>query len=223
MKLTRLLWILMVAMLVPALALSSCDGKKKRANHDDDDESSSSSSDSTEMVKKEKKTDDISGSYEMDRESVMDLFVSEVPDSDVVSVDAKYRLDLNEDNTLKISYIYYCSIYLPEYDTNMNNEYETIGRGTWSYDKKQRLLYLDIRESELADADFSFDDENEQVKAEIEAAGGYEAFKNEIISGLDTDNVFEDAEFKITELTDDGFYARLSTRKDIKVKFNRID
>ena len=98
----------------------------------------------------------------------------------------------------------------------------------YSYDKSEFLSKLiDNGKKHLAELidyfDLSFDDQNEKTDAVLAELGGMDAFKEQMKGGFNPDDLCEKKEFKITELTDDGFYARTISGEIKKVKFNRVD
>lgn len=224
MKPTRFLWMLMVALLVPAMALSGCDKKKHVNRDDDDDNSSSGSSDSTEMVKK---LDDITGRYEMDEEGVLELVGANAsPD-----IDFSCNMVLEDNNRASLVISADASIYDTNYDNTMLVFFEVTGIGKWEYNEKTRMLKLKIQESSNTDFDLSFEKDNDATRTFIAEHGGMDSLKEKIketiFSEFNPESLNTTSEYKITELNEDGFYARNVTKnghgKIQKVKFNRID
>lgn len=213
MKRNGLLWLLMLALLVPVLALSSCDKKKHHYDNDDDE--------STEKSEKKKKND-IAGEYEMDKESVM-MLLGDNADSFGDDSDVSCVLNMDDDKKLKLVFNINASMYIPDIENTMRISIDIIGRGSWKYDKKDKLLSMDITRADIDYFDLSFDDQNEKTDAVLAELGGMDAFKEQMKEGFNPDDLCEKKEFKITELTDDGFYARTISGEIKKVKFNRVD
>ena len=80
MKKNRLFWILMLAVLVPALVLSACEKKKYHYDDEDEDESTEQVESGDSDVKKEKKKL-IYGEYKLDKESFEAFFGEDIEKS----------------------------------------------------------------------------------------------------------------------------------------------
>ena len=214
MKRNGLLWILMLVVLVPALALSC---NKKKHHYDDEEEES--------IEKSEKKTD-ISGKYELDEESVRALFADNA-DLDDTHLDFRCVMTLDDDNDLRLKLIVEASDYEEDIENTINLYFELLGRGTWKYDKKEKILVTEITEADIDDYNVSFAEDNEQTDAFIAEAGGMdeikEVMKEAFMEGFAPSEICGEQEFKITELTDDGFYARTTSGKIQKVRFIKAD
>lgn len=218
MKRNGLLWILMLTLIVPALALSGC--KEKKNGRDKDDEKSST--EKSEKKKKKKDEIDIVGEYEMDKESAMMLLDAE-SNSDDEHYDPSIALNLHDNKKLEMTVRFEASIYASDLDNTLNYTIEAIGRGTWEYDEKDKLLTLDIVTANIDYCDVNFVEDNEATDKFIEENGGIEGLKQQLKEAFNPNNLCEKKDFKITELTDDGFFARTVEGDIHKVRFIRVD
>lgn len=216
MKRSGLLWILMLALIVPALALSGCD-KKKHHNDSDDDESS---------TEKSEKKPEIIGEYELDEEGIRVLF-SDAMDSCDRDLNFRCVLSFGDDNEFRLNYITEASVYDSDLDNNMQFYLDVQGEGTWKYDKKDKLLTINIKTADLEDFDFSFAKDNDMTEAFINEYGGMDALKEDMrvsfMGEMEPSDLYGEQEFKITELTDDGFYARTTSGEIQKLRFVRVN
>lgn len=216
MKRNGILWIMLLALIVPALVLGGC--KNKKHHYDDEDESG--------IEVSEERDNDISGTYMLDEESARALYAGE-DISDDVEIVLTCEMTLDDDNELLLTFIIQLSTYSEDIENTMTYSFRCDGTGTWKYDKGDRILNIDIETAELADFTFSFSEDNELTDAFIAECGGMEEvekmMKEEIMEGFSPDEICGDQEFKITELTDDGFYARTTSGEIQKVRFVRID
>lgn len=226
MKRNGLLWLLMLALIVPALALSGCK-EKKHSRDKDDDESSSSSTEKVERKKKKDKEDiDITGRYELDEASVKAMLGD---NTGGLGDDAKFRcvLDLGDYENLKLDFIIDASMYSPDLYNTMIISTDLSGTGTWKYDKGDKILTINISNASLANFDVRFAENKAKTNAIIKQAGGMEKFKtlmrNELAKSFDSSAICGIEEFKITELTDFGFYARTVSGEIQKVRFERVN
>lgn len=210
----------MLAIIVPALALSGC--KEKKSSRDKDDDSSSSSS---ESVEEEKKTD-ISGKYMLDEESVRMLFANDA-ESDNSEMNFSCEMTLYDDNELQLTFMIDASEYIEDIENTMNYYFEVSGKGIWEYDKKDRILTTDIRTADISDFTVSFLEDNELTDAFIAECGGMDGvektMKEAVNEGFPPNEICVEQEFRITELTDDGFYAKTTSGKIQKVRFVKVD
>lgn len=216
MKQHRLLWMLMLVLLVPALALSGCDSKKKKSRDNDDDES-------TEKSEKKKTDIDISGEYELDDESAK-MLLGESASS--LGEDAKVKCVMNlvDGNELRMEWKVDFSMPTPEIDNTVFFNINVLCKGSWEYDKQDKLLTVDFESAEMSGCDISFARDDSQSRAVIKELGGIEGFRSQMEQEINPDDfIGANEEFKITELTDFGFYARSTKGKSQKVKFVRRD
>lgn len=216
MKRNGILWIVLLALIVPALVLSGC--KKKKHHYDDEDDSS--------IEVSEERDTDISGTYMLDEESTRALFADEVISGDE-ELNFTCLMTLDDDNELRINFIIETSVYTEDIENTMNYHFEVSGIGTWNYDKGDRILVIEIKSAELTDFNFYFSEENELTDAFIAESGGMEGveemMREAILEGFAPDEICGDQEFKITELTDDGFYARTTSGEIQKVRFVSVE
>ena len=225
MKQTRFLWILMVVLLVPAMALSGCDKKKRVNRDDDDDDSSSGSKEKSEQVDKEKEKeknfDDLTGEYILDQDGTLLMMGEEIPNNGVeYNLEGKVYLEKNNELLFKPTMV--LSTYNQYVETTLTLTYHIEINGTWNYDKKQRLLNVETTSGNILDVDMSYDKYTDKLDKTIKEEGGIEKVKENLKNEMNQDNFKKVFQFKVTDLNEDGFFARDVHGKVLKAHFERL-
>lgn len=201
MKSIRLFWILMVALLVPAMALNSCGFKRSHHYHDDDD-------DGSEKVEKKnkKKLDDIIGEYKLDEDGTLALLGENMPANDEVDYSLESKVYLKKNNKLVFRPIVAVSTYNEYVETTLTFTYKIESIGTWNYDKEQGLLTLEINDGKVVDFDLSYDEYTDRLEEAIDASGGLESVKESYMAQYSHNNFQNTLQLKVTDLNSDGFH-----------------
>jgi hypothetical protein len=228
MKKNRLFWILMLAVLVPALVLSACE-KKKKYHYDDEEED-----ESTEQVesgdsdsKKEKKL--IFGEYKLDKESFEAFFGEDIEKSakeQGATLDILTSFNFNDDDALDVQMVYNASIYFKEIRNTLKLNMIIGATGKWHHDQENKQLTISIDDLKINDANFSFAKEDATTKEIRRQLGGDQGFKNQMMKEMDIDAEMEKVKktqvFTVTRLQPDGFTIKpLDSEK--RVKFEKVD
>lgn len=228
MKKNRLFWILMLAVLVPALVLSACE-KKKKYHYDDEEED-----ESTEQVesgdsdsKKEKKL--IFGEYKLDKESFEAFFGEDIEKSakeQGATLDILTSFNFNDDDALDVQMVYNASIYFKEIRNTLKLNMIIGATGKWHHDQENKQLTISIDDLSINDASFTFAKEDATTKEIRRQLGGDEGFKNQMMKEMDIDAEMEKVKktqvFTVTRLQPDGFTIKpLDSEK--RVKFEKVD
>lgn len=228
MKKNRLFWILMLAVLVPALVLSACE-KKKKYHYDDEEED-----ESTEQVesgdsdsKKEKKL--IFGEYKLDKESFEAFFGEDIEKSakeQGATLDILTSFNFNDDDALDVQMVYNASIYFKEIRNTLKLNMIIGATGRWHHDQENKQLTISIDDLSINDASFTFAKEDATTKEIRRQLGGDEGFKNQMMKEMDIDAEMEKVKktqvFTVTRLQPDGFTIKpLDSEK--RVKFEKVD
>lgn len=228
MKKNRLFWILMLAVLVPALVLSACE-KKKKYHYDDEEED-----ESTEQVesgdsdsKKEKKL--IFGEYKLDKESFEAFFGEDIEKSakeQGATLDILTSFNFNDDDALDVQMVYNASIYFKEIRNTLKLNMIIGATGKWHHDQENKQLTISIDDLSINDASFTFAKEDATTKEIRRQLGGDEGFKNQMMKEMDIDTEMEKVKktqvFTVTRLQPDGFTIKpLDSEK--RVKFEKVD
>ena len=228
MKKNRLFWILMLAVLVPALVLSACE-KKKKYHYDDEEED-----ESTEQVesgdsdsKKEKKL--IFGEYKLDKESFEAFFGEDIEKSakeQGATLDILTSFNFNDDDALDVQMVYNASIYFKEIRNTLKLNMIIGATGKWHHDQENKQLTISIDDLKINDANFSFAKEDATTKEIRRQLGGDQGFKNQMMKEMDINAEMEKVKktqvFTVTRLQPDGFTIKpLDSEK--RVKFEKVD
>ena len=228
MKKNRLFWILMLAVLVPALVLSACE-KKKKYHYDDEEED-----ESTEQVesgdsdsKKEKKL--IFGEYKLDKESFEAFFGEDIEKSakeQGATLDILTSFNFNDDDALDVQMVYNASIYFKEIRNTLKLNMIIGATGKWHHDQENKQLTISIDDLKINDANFSFAKEDATTKEIRRQLGGDKGFKNQMMKEMDINAEMEKVKktqvFTVTRLQPDGFTIKpLDSEK--RVKFEKVD
>lgn len=226
MKKNRLLWFLMLALVLPAMVLSSCE--KKKYHYDDEDE------DSTEQVesddsdsKKEKKL--IYGEYKLDNESFEAFFGEDIEKSakeQGATLDILTSFNFNDDDALDIQMVYNASIYFKEIRNTLKLNMIIGADGKWHHDQDLKQLTVSIDNLKINDVNFSFAKEDATTKEIERQLGGKEGMKQQLMKEMDIDAEMEKVKktqvFTVTRLQPDGFTLK-PLDSDKRVKFEKVD
>ena len=225
MKKNRLLWILMLVVLVPALALSC---NKKKYHYDDDDEENSEQVDSEDSdSKKEKKL--ISGEYKLDKESFEAFFGEDIESSakeQGAVLDILTSFNFNDDDALDIQMVYNASIYLKEIRNTLKMNMIIGATGKWHHDQGIKQLTVSIDDLKINDVNFSFAKEDATTKEIERQLGGKEGMKQQMMKEMNIEGEMEKVKktqvFTVTRLQPDGFTIK-PLDSDKRVKFDKVD
>lgn len=225
MKKNRLLWILMLVLIVPALALSGCDKKKHHYDSDDDEDSSDSSK--TENVEKGKKKL-ISGEYKLDKESYEAFFgedIEKAARAQGATVDVLTSFNFNDNDDLDVQMVYNASMYFKEIQNTMKINIVIGAAGKWHHDQDNKQLTVSIDDLKINDVDFNFAKEDATTKEIERQLGGKEGMKQKMMKEMNIEGEMEKVKktqvFTVTRLQPDGFTIKpLDNNK--RVKFEKV-
>ncbi len=228
MKKNRLLWILMLALIVPALVLSGCE-KKKHHYDDDEDEDSTEQVESDDSDGKKEKKKLIFGEYKLDKESYEAFFgedIEKAAKAQGATVDMLTSFNFNDDDNLDVQMVYNASIYFREISNTLKINMVIGATGKWHHDQENKQLTVSIDDLKINDADFSFAKENATTKEIRRQLGGEEGLKKQMMKEMNIEGEMEKVKktqvFTVTRLQPDGFTIKpLDSEK--RVKFEKVD
>ncbi|MBR5639641.1 MAG: hypothetical protein IKW83_07755 [Muribaculaceae bacterium] len=233
MKKNRLLWILMIVLIVPMIAIS-CEKKHHRGGDDDDDESSDSkksekveSDDDSDSKKEKKKL--ISGEYNLDKESYEAFFgedIEKAAKDQGGSVDILTSFNFNDDDALDIQMVYNASLYIKDIRNTLKMKMIIGIDGKWYHDQDNKQLTVSIDNLKINDMNFSFAKEDATTKEIRRQLGGEEAMKQQLMEEMNIENEMKKVKgtqvFKVTRLQPDGFTIKpLDSEK--RIKFEKVN
>ncbi|MBP5687158.1 MAG: hypothetical protein J6X22_00755 [Muribaculaceae bacterium] len=228
MKKNRFLWILMLAIVVPALVLSGCEKKKHHYDDDEDDDESTEQVESDDSDgKKQKKL--IFGEYELEQESIVNFFGEDIVEDvkqEGGNLDLMSSFNFKDDDQLGLQIIYKLSMPIKEIRNTLNINVIFDASGTWNHNQEDKLLTVTIQDAKLNDMDIKFAKEDVYTKEVLKQLGGYEGLKNQMKSEMDIDTelakVKKTQVFSVTRLQPDGFTIKpLDNEK--RIKFQKVD
>ena len=228
MKKKRLLWILMIALIVPMIAVS-CEKKHYNYDDDEDDESTSEQVDSDDSDTKKEKKKLIYGEYKLDKESYEAFFGEDIEKSakaQGANLDMLTSFNFNDDDVLNIQMVYTASMYFKEIRNTLNINMVIGATGKWHHDRENKQLTVSIDNLKVNDATFKFAKEDATTKEIRRQLGGDEGLKNQMMKEMNIEAEMEKVKktqvFTVTRLQPDGFTIK-PLDNDKRVKFQKVD
>lgn len=216
MKKKHLLWLLMVALVVPMFTMSCKDNKRYRDT--DDDES--------EVTERKEKKNLIFGEYELEQESIEALFGEEMKNlkkEEGMTSDIKANFFFNNDDDLDCNFTCKFSQYIPDIANTMKLEFVINTSGSWNHDKGDKTLTISITDAVIGDFKIKFAKENSTTKAVLDQVGGEEGLKKEMLKEMDLNELKKTTVFKVTRLQPDGFSVTNEEIEGQRIKFKKVD
>lgn len=203
MKKTRLLWILVIALIIPTFA-TSCD----LINSLKDKVTSSKEKTEKTEESKEKPQPTIEGKYNLDKESTLALIGEEAfNDPDITEYNLKSEFNFNKDDSLAIRLLCRLSIFSSDINNTIILKFLIKCHGTWGYDKESKKLTLNVDKSQIGECDLKFDHEDRYTQMLRKQYGSDAALAQVIKQQIKIDDMAKDATGSQTvkEITDNGF------------------
>lgn len=216
MKRKHLLWLLMVALVVPMLTMSCKDTKRYR---DMDDEES-------EVTEKKENKKLIFGEYELEQESLEAIFGEEMKSLKTeqgMNSDINSRFFFNDDDELDCDFTCKFSQYIPDIANTMKLDFVLKMSGTWQHDKGEKTLTIKFRDVDVKDFKLSFAKENSTTKAIRDQIGGEEDMKKQMMKEMDLETFKKTTVFNVTRLMPDGFSVTVVDGDGQRIKFKKVD
>ena len=228
MKRNRLLWILMIALVVPLMTIG-CDKKHASNSNDDDDDSSNPKSekvdsDESDSKKEEKKL--IFGEYKLEKESVKNFFeqdlLSEAKKAGI-NIDIFSSFNFNDDDMLKCQVIFKGSYPIGS-SNRMTVNILVRGTGTWQHNRADKLLTVNIDNVTLSndDIDISFTKDDAAAKQALNYVGGKDGLRKMLKIDADMEKFKGTQVFTVTRLQPDGFTIKRQ-ESDKRMKFDKVE
>jgi len=235
MKRKSLFWFIIIALVVPMIAIS-CNNKKSYLDDDDDsDESSDSTKSKTEQVedndtkeetKEEKKL--IFGEYKLKDESVTNFFGEDIvgnAKAEGVNLDLETSFIFNDDDELDCQIFFNTSTYFREIRNTMKMDLVFSATGHWNHDQANKQLTITLDEIKLDDVELKFAKQDATTKQILAQFGGEEGVKKAVMKEMNVESEMEKVKgtqvFTITRLQPDGFTIKpLDSEK--RVKFDKV-
>ena len=216
MKKNHLLWLLMVAIIVPMLTMS-CNKNKRSYDKDDDEE--------TEKTEKTEKKKLIDGEYKLEQESLEIIFGDEMKNLKMeqgMNSDIDASFYFNDDDQLDCDFNMLISQYVPEISNTMKLEFVINAIGTWTHDKEDKTLTIKFKDVTVGDFHLKFAKENATTKEIRKQIGGEEALKKEMLKEINTEDFKKTTVFKVTRLQPDGFTVTIDGGDGQRIKFKKV-
>lgn len=227
MKKNRFLWFLMIALIVPMMAISC---EKKQHNSDSDDESDSSSK--SEKVESDddnsdtEKQETIDGEYKLEKESIANFFEQDIlgeAKKAGITVNMFSSFNFNDGDELKCQ-IVFKGAYPIENNNKMSVNILVRASGTWEYDQDKKQLTANIKDVTLdnKDIEITFNNNNAKAKDAMNYIGGKEGLRKRLKIDADMEKFKGTKIFEDVTIMTDGFTAKKQDSKKT-VKFEKVE
>ena len=206
MKTTSLFKLLVIAIIVPMLAVG-CDFIKSKMG------STSEESEKTEKTEDAEKTEEkpaptISGVYDLDKDNTFAL-IGEEPfdDPDITDYNLKAQFNFAQEDSLGIRLVCRLNIFSADINNTIILKFLIKCNGTWEFDKESKKLSLNVVETSIEDTELKFDHEDQYTKKLRNYYGSDAALTREIKKQIKVDELAKSATSiqTVKDITEDGF------------------